>query len=307
MPKTHVVIVTYNGIKWIKNCLESVLNSTIPLTLIVIDNCSTDTTANFIKINFPDIILLMQKKNLGFGIANNIGISYAIKDNSEYVFLLNQDAYVEPDTIEKLIEAARQNPEYGIISPIHTNGNATELDESFLYYINNSFCPKFVSDFVLDKVKKNIYSLSMINAAAWLLPKTTLDIVGGFDPMFFLYGEDDNYCQRVLYHKLLIGIIPSVFIKHDSENNNSKEVIKGSENYYDKFLNSIKVTYGNVNNDRFKEVGNLKVFFFKQSVYCLLQFNIKNFKVNWKKRIKISGINLENSVVLNRKKGRNYL
>lgn len=305
--RTSVIIVTYNGMKWIKDCLNSVLNSSIPISIIVVDNCSTDGTANFIKSNFHQVSLIDQKENLGFGRANNIGISLALKESSDYVFLLNQDAFVEKDTIEKLIKVSQDNIEYGILSPIHSNGIATELDESFCYYISKSSGRSFISDFVLNKTKKDIYKLPMINAAAWLIPKRVLENVGGFDSAFFLYGEDDNYCQRVLYHNFQIGIVPTVFIKHDSENNNTKAVVKGSEKYYAKFLNNFRISYGNVNTDNYKNVSKLRFFFLKRSIISLIKFDLFDFKVNWTKVNLLAREDLETKVLFNRQKGRNYL
>lgn len=305
--KINVIIVTFNGMKWIDECLKSILDSSIPVSIIIVDNCSTDGTADYINMNFPEVILLKQNLNMGFGKANNIGISFALNQKTDFVFLLNQDAFVAKNTIQILADLLEQNPEYGILSPIHTNRNEKELDESFLYYIKNSFSPEFISDFVLNNSKKSIYNLPMINAAAWMLPKSTLELIGGFDPMFFLYGEDDNYCQRILYHKLLVGITPLTIIRHDSANNNTKSIIIGSEKYYDKFLNNIKVVYGNVNSDKYKELKKLKYFFFKQSLFSFIKLDFENFKIYWKKRSLLGILNLEKSVVLNRKKGRTHL
>jgi len=305
--KTSVIIVTYNGMKWIKDCLESILKSSIPIDIITVDNYSSDGTVEFIKSNFPQVNLIDQKENLGFGKANNIGISLALKTSSDYVFLLNQDAFIEEDTIEKLIEMSQKHLEYGILSPVHADGSGTKLDESFYYYISKASDNSFISDFMLNKTKKDIYSLPMINAAAWLIPKITLENVGGFDTSFFLYGEDDNYCQRVLYQNFQIGIVPTAFIRHDSENNNTKAIIKGSEKYYAKFLNQIKVAYGNVNTDNYKNVSNLKYSFLKRAIVSLIKFNLTDFKVNWAKAKLLAGENLKEKVLFNRQKGRNYL
>lgn len=305
--KVFVVIVTYNGENWIKACLESILNSTMPISVIVVDNNSSDKTVQIIKNDFKSVNLLEQKENLGFGKGNNLGLAYALKNEVDYVFLLNQDAFVANDTIEIMVNLAQLNPEYGILSPIHLNGNGDNLDESFLYYINNNYCKNFISDFVLNNPKQSIYNLPMINAAAWLLPRNTLETVGGFDPMFFLYGEDYNYCQRVKFHKLKIGVTPLTKIRHDSNNYNTIEFKIGSKGFYDKFLNRIKIEYGNVNSDKFKDISKLIFYLRKQSILSLLKFDIENFKINQIKLKLVENLNLEEKVQSNRKKGRNYL
>ena len=76
-----------------------------------------------------------QNKNIGFGKANNIGISLAMKKGADYVFLLNQDAWVEDKTLEKLINIHRKQPKFGIVSPMHLNGKGDELDYNFSKFI----------------------------------------------------------------------------------------------------------------------------------------------------------------------------
>jgi len=308
MNKIAVVVVTYNAMPWIQECLNSLLQSTLDLSIIVVDNCSADDTVSYINEHYKDKVQLIElKTNVGFGRGNNVGIREALKATSDYVFLLNQDAFVEQNTIEVLVELSKKNPEYGILSPIHANGDGTALEQSFLYYITNGFGSTFISDFVLERLKKPIYNVPMVNAAAWLIPRSTIEKVGGFDPMFFLYGEDDNYCQRVVYHQFKIGIASKAFIRHDSQNNNSKAVPIGSEKYYTLFLNRIKVTYGNVNKEAYKEFGKVKQYFFMRSLISLIKFDFKGFKVNLKKWNLLKQLDIKNSVLTNRKKGVNYL
>ena len=97
--KSCVIIITYNGMQWINECLQSILDSSISATIIVVDNCSSDSTADHIKTNFSTVILLEQKENLGFGKANNIGIKEA---TGKYVCLINSDVVVPEEKCEIL-------------------------------------------------------------------------------------------------------------------------------------------------------------------------------------------------------------
>ncbi|MCD0471087.1 glycosyltransferase family 2 protein [Flavobacterium sp. JAS] len=305
--KISVVIVTFNGMKWIENCINSILESIVLPEIIVVDNCSTDSTYSFLRDNYSKKIKLIEAdENLGFGRANNLGISLALELNSDFVFLLNQDTVIEKNTIEKLLEVSGNNPDFGVISPIHSDGKGSLLDMSFLYYINRKG-KDLISDSILNKVMKEIYEVEMINAAAWFLPKKTLEIVGGFDPMFFLYGEDDNYCQRVLYHNLKIGVTPKTVIKHDSDNNNTVDFVKGSEKYYNKFLNRIRVKYANIQSEDYKEISKIKNYFFKESIISLLKFNFTDYLINKTKYKLIDKKSIELSVLQNRELGKNYL
>lgn len=219
------IVVIYNGTQnnWIEKCLSSILNSSIPITIIAVDNNSNDDSTSYIKTHFPEVQLIECEENLGFGKANNIGIEIALKNNCDFVFLLNQDARVNPDTIEKLALKLNQNPDFGIISPMHLNGTGSALDYNFSNYINPSYCKSLYSDFVLNKVADQVYKSDFICAAAWLLSRKCLEIVGGFNPTFFHYGEDDNYIHRLHYKGLKIGVDPFSTIYHDRENRRAND------------------------------------------------------------------------------------
>lgn len=217
--KTFAIVVIYNGMQydWITKCLSSLDNADSSLETIVIDNASTDESVSYIKNNFSHVHLIESPINLGFGGANNLGLRKALEMGGEYFFLLNQDAWIELPTISQLVNHLSKNREYGILSPLHLNGKGTQLDFNFSTYITPTECKNLYSDFVLDKVEDRIYESGFICAAAWLISKECLRIVGGFSPTFFHYAEDDNYIQRLKYKGLKIGVLPSAKIFHDRE------------------------------------------------------------------------------------------
>lgn len=305
--KTSVVIVTFNGMKWIGNCLKSIIDNTISTEIIIVDNCSSDNTVSYLKNNFIKKIRLIElQQNLGFGQANNLGISSAIELKSDFIFLLNQDTVIDHYTIEKLITVSKNNLEYGIISPIHADGSGKCLDKSFLFYLKNSYS-HLISDAILSLKMKEIYPVEMINAAAWFVPIKTFETVGGFDPIFFLYGEDDNFCQRVIFHNLKIGITPTTIIRHDSGNNYKVDFPIGSENYFNKFLNRIKVKYANVNTEDYKSINKIRRYFVIKAMLSLIKFKFDLYRVNIFKYKLINKKNIQNSVFQNRKSAKHYL
>lgn len=251
--KVNIVIVTYNGMKWLPKCLES----TKQYSVIIVDNNSNDGTIEFIESFHPGIVLLKQNKNLGFGQANNIGISYSLNEGAEHVFLLNQDAYLEERSLEKLIEVSKKNSQFGILSPIHLNGKADKLDEKFSNYLNFRANPDFYSDFILKKPLLDIYDVPFVNAAGWLISRECLETVGGFDPIFFHYGEDDNYCQRLNYHGFNIGVVPVAILLHDREDRPAPKVINDDRNYFQVMERQLKLKYADINKPWDPELDNL--------------------------------------------------
>lgn len=103
--KTTVVIPNYNGIAYLDACLTSVLKSRVPVSVIVVDNGSTDESRELVKERYPQVHLLSFPDNRGFCTAVNAGILAA---HTPYVFLLNNDTRMEPDCIERLEEALEQ-------------------------------------------------------------------------------------------------------------------------------------------------------------------------------------------------------
>jgi GT2 family glycosyltransferase len=202
--KVVVIIVTYNGAKWLRKCFQSLEDSTCKVEIVVVDNNSSDNSVEIIQ-SFPKIQLIQSAENLGFGKANNIGIQKASELNADYVFLLNQDTWVFPETISNLVEVAEMNEQFGIVSPLHYSGDEVHLDESFETYWNRK--TKSISD--------NIDEVPFVNAAAWLLSKNTIERVGYFEPLFQHYGEDRNYTDRMLFHQYKTVVVKNAKICHD--------------------------------------------------------------------------------------------
>ncbi|CDF80036.1 glycosyltransferase (GT2) [Formosa agariphila KMM 3901] len=241
---------------WLDTCLKSCVDYPV----VVVDNGSTDETVDYINKHFPKIIVLPQTENKGFGQANNIGIRYALDQGAEQVFLLNQDAYLVSNVLDKLVQFQNMHQEYGILSPVHITADEKRLDYNFSGYMLRDRSNPFYSDFVLGNTLAAVYPVSFVNAAAWLISKHCLETVGGFDPLFFHYGEDDNYCQRVLFHGLKIGVVPKGYVIHDRADRVRSKVTEFSEHYYSKTLRIFKLKHSNLlNTDKHeKQISQLK-------------------------------------------------
>lgn len=209
------IIVSYNAMPWIDQCLGSIQASSVPMQAIVVDNGSKDDTVAYIQKHYPNVILLPQTQNLGFGQGNNAGISLAMHNGATHVLLLNQDAWVEADMIEKLLPYDDSN---SLLSPVHLNGEGDALDRNFKLHalMRADDYTRLVDDWATGKTSK--YATFEINAACWLLPARIIREIGGFNPMFFHYAEDINYLHRLHYHNKGVYFVPSAIAYHDRAN-----------------------------------------------------------------------------------------
>lgn len=213
--KILVVIVTYNAMQWAERCFNSLRSSSVRPDVFVVDNGSTDGTQTYIHEHYPEVIFQQSKENLGFGKANNIGLQYALDNNYDYVYLLNQDAWVMPDTFEKLIALSWKYPEYGILSPFQMNADLRHIDINFIKNVCSWRSNANIFNDLYNQSLDEIYSVSFVMAAHWLITKNCLKKVGGFSPSFPHYGEDDNYLERAKFYSFNIGIAPSLRVVHD--------------------------------------------------------------------------------------------
>lgn len=213
-----VIIVTFNGSKWIENCLKSLYGFSNNFHVLVIDNFSNDDTVEIIKREFKEVEVVMLDENLGFGKANNLALRIGILKMYDYFFLLNQDTIVSADLVSRLLNCYKENKLFGILSPIHFDGSGKNLDINFEYFLlrqRNSrlFSEVFCSD---DFFEGKIFHVGFINAAAWFFSREVLMKVGFFNPLFPHYGEDSDFYNRLIFNNGGTYIFTGASIKHFS-------------------------------------------------------------------------------------------
>lgn len=281
MSKIAVIVVTYNGQKWIEKCLESIFKSDVDVTIFAVDNASNDNTLQILN-EFTTIEIIPLAINLGFGKANNIAIKKAISAGFESFFLLNQDTWIDKQTIGKLQKQLVDYPSFGIVSPLHYANDEGVLDGNFKSY----FAKKQL-------IAANLYEVPFVNAAAWIVSKTCFEKVGLFDPIFDHYGEDRNFCDRLKFHGFKIGILANASIVHDRiiKRNFDKDVLQSKYLILNNLINinltpftSVVVACKQVIGlpkyfFKFYGLGKVLVMFTKLSIY-FFQYLFNNNKIS---------------------------
>ncbi len=246
--KLSIIIVNYNVRHFLEQCLVSVNKATVNIAaeVFVVDNNSPDDSVEMVKDNFPDVILIHNKENVGFSKANNQAID---QSKGEYVLLLNPDTVVEEDTFEKCIEFMDTHPEGGGLGVKMIDGNGKFLPESKRGLPTPAV--SFYKIFGLSKVfpKSKIFAkyhlgylkedetneIEVLSGAFMWMRKSVLDKTGYLDETFFMYGEDIDLSYRITQAGFKNYYLPSVKIIHYK----GESTKKGNINYVFVFYNAM--------------------------------------------------------------------
>jgi len=192
-PKISVVILNWNGGKYLKECLDSVLKTDYHnLEVVVVDNASTDGSKELVNKYYPQVILKENEKNLGFCVGNNIGIERATGD---IIILLNNDTIVDRRWIKEILKKAK-NPRVGIVGcRLYFPG--TKIIQSLGFRMKllgfwESIGAGQEDNGQFDKVS----CVDYVSGAALAVKREVFDKIGLLDPAFYAYCEDVDLCYR---------------------------------------------------------------------------------------------------------------
>jgi GT2 family glycosyltransferase len=213
-----IIIVTYNHRQYLNDCITSIKKQDYPYEIIIVDNCSTDGTIQFIKDFFPDITIIDSKKNKGYGAGNNLGFKYA---NGKYIVILNPDVIVQDSWLKNLISPLKNRNRVITTSKIlffdglkvNTFGNSN-------HFTGLTFTNGLGAD--PSKFHQMIHTTG-VSGACFALTRNSYTEIGGFDESFFLYNEDSDFSWRANIIGYDILAIPDSIIFHDYQLNVNPE------------------------------------------------------------------------------------
>jgi N-acetylglucosaminyl-diphospho-decaprenol L-rhamnosyltransferase len=206
-----VVIVTYRNRSEIAECLRAVEQavSPVPMEVIVVDNASGDGTAAAARAAMPGARVVERTVNDGFAGGCRVGAAVAA---GQWLLFLNPDAMIAPQAIEALLGCASRYPRAGIIGGrfVHADGSVDPrswwgrpspwsalcfaLGFTSLLHGSAVFDPESPRPWAADPHQARV--VPVVTGALMLVRRELWDNLGGFDPMFFMYGEDADFCLR---------------------------------------------------------------------------------------------------------------
>lgn len=213
-PLVSVVILNYNGKKWLQKCLPSWEKETyLNKEIIVVNNGSTDDSFEYVKKNHPEVKIIELQPNRGFAGGNNIGVK---KAKGKYVLILNNDTTVSKNLLAPLVKFMEENPNIGVLQPEMRNMRyKNKHDAVASFYTNTGFLYHYGYMQPIEKkqYKKN-YSCYSIKGACMFMRRNEYLSLGGLDEDFVCYVEESDLCHRYWLSGKKVMYYPKSYIYH---------------------------------------------------------------------------------------------
>jgi N-acetylglucosaminyl-diphospho-decaprenol L-rhamnosyltransferase len=224
VPDLSIIILTYNTCDLTRDCVAAALAdaaySCLEVEIIVVDNASTDGTAAALRAAFPTANVIVNPSNLGFGRGNNVGLAAAA---GRYLLLLNSDAFVQLGSLRALVEFMDAHPDAGACGPMLLNSDGTlqpsgrSLPSVWSVFVGmTKFYRLWKRNFYLERGRdyRQAARVGEISGAVLLVRREVYERLGGFDPNFFIYYEDVDWCKRMNVVGYAIYYVPTAQVTH---------------------------------------------------------------------------------------------
>ena len=214
-PLVFVVILNWNGKKYLTNCFKSLEGQTYPnYRVIMVDNAFTDGSVEYVRKNFPWVTVIQNTENMGFAEGNNIGIKHALKSGAKYICLLNNDTVAEKSLLEEFVKVAENDETIGIVgSKILDIRNRKIIQEV------GATCDIFGFPLIMYAGQLDygqyaeISEVFYVSGCAMLIRDKLVRTIGYFDSKYFIFAEDLDFCWRAWLagHRVVVNSKATVY------------------------------------------------------------------------------------------------
>lgn len=210
-PKVFVIVLNYNGGEILRDCLRSVFQLDYPnFEVVLVDNASTDGSLKMVMESFSRAHIIRNTQNNGFSAGNNLGIRFALEKMADFVFLLNPDTLIEKNTLANLIEAANQNSQFGLLSPLIMENKSQKI-----WFAGGQIkWSKMKTTHLQDVISTTPYPTEYLSGCAMLIKKEVFKKIGLLDEDYFLYYEDADFCWRARKNNFSLLVVPDAKVYH---------------------------------------------------------------------------------------------
>jgi GT2 family glycosyltransferase len=225
--KLSIVIPTYNAHEWIQGCLDSIQlhRPSCPYEIIVVDDRSGDDTVEIVRRMYPDVRVFANDTNVGFGKTVNVGLCAA---GGDYFLVLNNDTWMHAGALDAMIGYLDAHPDTGIVGPrvLNSDGSLQQqcrrripTPRAALLYFSGiaSLFPKnpSIAGYLMTAADESqTTEVDSVSGACLMVRRQVLDQLHGFDPEYYLYGEDMDFCWRAKLAGWKVVYFPGAAITH---------------------------------------------------------------------------------------------
>lgn len=216
-PKIFIIILNWQRFEDTVACCDSLLKYNTPNThLLVVNNSLSKVEAQKLYRRFSKIKVLNVKRNLGFAEGNNLGIQYALKKKTDYILLLNNDTVVTNNFLSGLIDYAKTDKRVGIIGPkiLYYHSDKIWFNGVKLYPLLGLFRHQEINKDNHVSYRQNPFPTDYVCGAAMLIKHQVLEDIGFFNPSYFAYFEEADFCYRARKKGYQSVIVPRSIIFH---------------------------------------------------------------------------------------------
>jgi GT2 family glycosyltransferase len=241
-----IVIVNYNVKEFLLNLLQSIRNAVnnFSVEIIVVDNASDDGSVELLKEKYPDVKLIINEENVGFGAANNQALKIA---RGKYFLLINPDTIVKENTFNEMISFFKKVPDAGIAGCKVLNPDGTlQLAcrrgfpgpwTSFTKVMGLSKIfpkSKLFARYNLTYLDENqTYEVDAVSGAFMMMRRELYEKIGGFDSQFFMYGEDLDLCYRSQKNGFKVYYLHTTEVIHFKGESTKRSSLDETKVFYD--------------------------------------------------------------------------
>ena len=209
-PLVYVVIVNFNGMRWLAECLSSLFATRYDnFEVVLVDNHSADDSVAFVRAHFPQAHVIVNADNLGFCEGNNVGIQAALSSGAQYVVLLNNDTKLTENWLTELIQVGEQMPTVAVLGAVQLSYNGTKFNSW-----TTTAARAHLTELGSPETARAWIPMRWVEGSCFAIKRHVLEEVGWLDPIYFMYYEEIDYCRRVQAHGYQVALVPRSRIHH---------------------------------------------------------------------------------------------